>query len=805
MQEGEHMINSYFELGLVALLPSVLAGVFTLLFRKKIIKNPYGIKEQIIIGIAFGLIAVMGTEFGIPMNGAQMNCRDAAVLTAGLFFGSPAGIIAGLIGGIERWFAVLWGVGTFTRVACSVSTILAGFFAAFLRKFMFDNKKSGIFISLAIGISMEVVHMMMVFVTNMTDADQALAVVKGCSTIMIAANGISVMLSSVVVYIASGKTIGHRAHKARVSQIIQRGLLITVIFAFVTTTVFVFLFQDTITNNQTDSLLTLGIKETSADINDASDENLLKVAKEVKEELQTKDAEAIAKEYGITEINIIDKNGIIVKSTDEKLVGFDMSSGGRSKEFLCLLGSADHYVQSFGSTSYDRTISRKYAGVKTDEGFLQVGYDRSTLQKEIDKHVVGITKNRHVGNGGYVLILDDLLNIISGPENFPIKNFSRTDEKIELPDPNKTFNMNVIGTEYFVRYQIAEGYYIFSFYPVTEAVQSKDIALYTNMFLQVIVYAILFVLVYLLIKYVVVNQIKKINGSLAKITDGDLEEVVDVRTNEEFESLSDDINSTVNTLKKYIAEASARIDKELEFAKNIQKSALPSNFSVVNNRSDVEIFASMDPAKEVGGDFYDFYFTGKSKFNFLVADVSGKGIPAAMFMMRAKTELKSLTEARLPINEVFTEGNNDLCEGNDAGMFVTAWQGNIDLKTGLVKFANAGHNPPILKRNGEYEYLKCRAGFVLAGMEGIKYKEQEFQLEPGDMIFLYTDGVTEATNRREELYGEDRLLNIIKSTEYESIKELCESVKADVDKFVDGAPQFDDITMVALKYYGEQE
>lgn len=155
---------------------------------------------------------------------------------------------------------------------------------------------------------------------------------------------------------------------------------------------------------------------------------------------------------------------------------------------------------------------------------------------------------------------------------------------------------------------------------------------------------------------------------------------------------------------------------------------------------------------------------------------------------------------------MFTKGNKNLCEGNDAGMFVTAWQGSVDLDTGLVSFANAGHNPPLVKhKDGGFEYLVSRAGLVLAGMDGIKYRLQTLQLEPGDILFLYTDGVTEATDAYDELYGEDRLKKILNSREFKDMDDLCKAVKADVDEFVDAAPQFDDITMVAFKYNGPRE
>ena len=273
---------------------------------------------------------------------------------------------------------------------------------------------------------------------------------------------------------------------------------------------------------------------------------------------------------------------------------------------------------------------------------------------------------------------------------------------------------------------------------------------------------------------------------------------VDVRSNEEFASLSDDINSTVSTLKRYIAEAAARIDKELEYAKQIQLSALPTNFP---DGDDYSIYAQMIAAKEVGGDFYDFYKLSDTTVAFLAADVSGKGIPAAMFMMTAKTIIKDLAESGMAVNDIFTKANEKLCENNEADMFVTAWMGILDLQTGNMKCANAGHNPPLLKRaDGSFECLKTRAGFVLAGMEGVRYRVSEMTLNPGDRLFLYTDGVPEATNVENQLYGEDRLLAFMNQNATVQATELLPALKANIDEFVGEAPQFDDITMLMFDY-----
>ena len=278
---------------------------------------------------------------------------------------------------------------------------------------------------------------------------------------------------------------------------------------------------------------------------------------------------------------------------------------------------------------------------------------------------------------------------------------------------------------------------------------------------------------------------------------------MDARTHMEFDELSDYINMTVDTLKRYIADAAARIDAELSFAKTIQHSALPSVFPPYPNRGEFDISASMFTAKMVGGDFYDFYFVDDDTLAFLVADVSGKGIPAAMFMMQSKTLLKSYAEAGMRMEEVFTCANDKLCEANEVGMFVTVWMGCLNVKTGMLSFVNAGHNPPLIKRaDGSFEYLKVRSGLVMAAMDGVRYRSYELQLQPGDRIYLYTDGVTEAANAQNELYGESRLRDVLNRNADKPTAEICKIVKADIDAFVGEADQSDDITMLCIAYNG---
>lgn len=787
-------------LSLAALLPVGMTALLWYVQKKEYLSRLTELQQQAVIGIVYGLLAVLGTEWGVPMNGAMINCRDAAVMTAGLLFGGPAGILAGLIGGIERWFAVYWGVGSFTRVACTVSTILAGFFAAFLRKYIFEEKKPGWGLTLAFGLTMEVFHVMMVFVTNMSTPDEASAVVQAVTMPMVTANGLSVMFSAMVLWYLEGGLLRREQGPEPIRTTIQRWLLLSVLIAFSLTSFFVLRLQNAMVRSQTNSLLQLALEEASADIHDTSDRNLLRLTHEVVQEHKRSSLAKIAKQYNISEINVINSHGIIVESTEEGYLGFDMASGEQSAEFLCLLDGTQEYVQDYAPISFDASVSRKYAGVATENGFLQVGYDAVQFQKDIDQQIVNVARNIHVGSTGYVLIVDGQMQIASAPKGMDTTQLSVDVSASASAEPDKTFTITLNGVECYARYTQVEGYYILSVYPINEAQQGRNIALYVNSFLEILVFALLFLMIYQLINRLVVRQLGRVNQSLAKITGGDLEEVVDVRSNQEFDRLSSDINSTVTTLKRYIDEASARIAKELEMAKNIQVSALPNVFP---KHSGFEIYARMRPAKEVGGDFYDFYLTSAKTLHFLIADVSGKGIPAAMFMMRAKAELKSLTESGNPLNEVFSKGNNALLEGNDAGMFVTAWEGTIDLNTGKVVFANAGHNPPLVRHgDGSFEFLHSRPGLVLAGMEGVRYRLQDFQLEPGDVIFLYTDGVTEATNADTELFGDDRLRETLNSCKFTTMQELCDHVQTEVDRFVGAAPQFDDITMLALKYKG---
>ena len=267
------------------------------------------------------------------------------------------------------------------------------------------------------------------------------------------------------------------------------------------------------------------------------------------------------------------------------------------------------------------------------------------------------------------------------------------------------------------------------------------------------------------------------------------------------EKMSQDINRYIEDLTHATAEKE-RLGAELNVATQIQAEMLPRVFPPYENHKEVELFATMEPAKEVGGDFYDFYMIDDDHFAVVVGDVSGKGVPAALFMVITKTLIKDTAAHEHDPAKIFEHVNNILCEGNESGLFVTCWLGILTLSTGELKFANAGHNAPLILQNGETKYLTTKPNLMLAGMDGIPYTTHSIKLSQGDRIFVYTDGVTEATNLQNELYGEERLLTVMKGVPGKTPHEVLDLVRNDINEFVDEAPQFDDITMLEMVFKG---
>ena len=316
------------------------------------------------------------------------------------------------------------------------------------------------------------------------------------------------------------------------------------------------------------------------------------------------------------------------------------------------------------------------------------------------------------------------------------------------------------------------------------------------------------------------RQFNLLLKGIIRMGEGELEPMASVPyTIQEFETMQQEIDRTslalnqqMDTIRRMerkqmeqenMIKEQERIVKELSTARQIQKSVLPHIFPPFPDRAEIDLFATMDPAKDVGGDFYDFYFIDEDHLCLVIADVSGKGIPAALFMMLSKRILEDLARQERTPSTILEKANDLLCDNNQAEMFVTVWLGILEISTGKLTAANAGHEfPAICEKGGSFELYKDTHGFVVGGMEGVHYKGYDLQLNPGDKLFVYTDGVPEATDGSGEMFGTDRMIEALKSCTDKTPEEILHRVKSAVDSFVGDAEQFDDLTMMCLEYKG---
>ena len=668
----------------------------TFLLWKSVKDRELSIGDKIGLGVLYGILSIFSTHFGIDYGDMVLNVRDLGPMAAGLFFHPLSGIIAGLIGGIERYIVgTYFGVGAYTTVACSISTCLAGFFAAFLNKFIFKGDKPSIAYAFFMGSVIEVFHMYVVFLTHRNDMMMAFTVVRTCSVPMILFSGLGLMLCSAAIKMSLGELRSPWSSKppeeVSVSNKFQAWLFGVTVFVMLTNFGFNYSMQ------------------TAAAMQEAK-------------------------------INLSSTSNDIGNS-----VAWIRERGGRTDNY-------SHFVGLVGTFAVLDENDELIAGTKFDTYFNDEIKDLMLSHKSGDFFEADI-----YGDKSYCL--------------------------------SRTTN---------------EGFTVFTQMPMAEVYDGRDIQAYETMLADILFFTAIYVLISLLVQKIVVDNLQKVNKSLNRITEGDLNEKVDVYDSLEFATLSDDINQTVDVLKGYIDEAKKRMEQELQLAHNIQDAALPKNFSFTH--TGFELFAAMNPAREVGGDFYDFFFVGPDRIALVIADVSDKGVPASLFMMRSKTAIRGMAESGYEPEEIFYRVNNELCEGNELNMFVTVWIGIIDLKTGDMKCLNAGHEyPTVMKKGGDYEIFKDKHRLPLGAMKDMTYTSYEMHLDPGDCLYVYTDGIPDAINVNEEEYALERMLNALNIYKDASMEGLLQGVKADLDDYVGPADQFDDITMLGFRYIGPQE
>lgn len=667
-------------------------------------RRSHSLLMRVLIGVFFGLCSVVSTHIGVNYGDMVLNVRDIGPLSAGLFFSPLSGLIAGVIGGVERFIAgEFWGVGSYTRVACSLSTILAGLLAAVLNRWVYKGERPSVPHAFSLGAVMEVFHMYAVFFTHQNDMITASYVVRTVSVPMILFTALGVALCSLIIKFRttpkSERTWRQPEERRPLSTRFQRWLFLVTISVFCA-----------------NAVITYSLETRSAD-QEAS----------VSLQLAMMDHQHFYEE--IQDIDTLDR---VMQS---EIMNVSLP--------ICFL-----ILESDMATVYSSSMDLHQSAV------LSVA-DRESLE-------------RHMGAKPFITNLDALYG----------------EEFLAVVAP--------LGRRYlFLGTDTSTMYY------------NRDNKLLEDLLSDILIFTVLFILISLLVESLVVDKLASVNASLARITAGKLDETVSVRSSAEFTDLSDDINRTVTALRGYIDAAEKRMEEELTLAATIQEAALPRNFDFPRN--DFEIYALMTPARHVGGDFYDFFFIDADHLALVIADVSGKGIPAALFMMRSKTAIKTFARSGYTPSKLLAQVNRILCEGNDAEMFVTAWIGIIDLKTGKMLCANAGHEYPVVMRAGEeYSVLKDRHGLVLAALEIVTAKDYEIAMKPGDRIFVYTDGVPEAINTAEEAYGLDRLVSTLNTLRDQPEERVLKGTLEDIRSFADGAEQFDDITMIGFTYRGPE-
>ena len=656
--------------------------------------------QKLAVGLFYGLCSVASNHIGIDYGRMVLNVRDIGPLAAGLFFDPLAGILSGLIGGVERFIiGQYFGIGSFTRVACGVSTVLAGLLAAALHKWVYEGNRPSAVNCLLLGAQMEVFHMYAVFITNRDNMSLASMVVETCAVPMIFFTGAGLTICSLIIARLSGNGLKKRIRLPKketpTGLRFQRRLLAEIFILFA------------ISSGVNYHLQTRMAKETEA--------NGLKTQLD---------------QYRIS----------FQKDHDLSRLKGELHQKNLSTTSFYLLVDADRMLQ--------------YTGSGTGEGGIPAD--------EKDVALIADHADRAMFQTVFRL--------------FGTQNCICRSTRLDGP--------------YYLLAGTPDGF-------IYSAQRTQQLETF---FLEILIFTSLYVLTGILVNKLVVRNLEEINQSLARITDGNLNEVVAVDESREFSQLSDDINRTVTSLRELIDAAEKRMGEELKLAAAIQDSALPKNFRLPSEN--IELHALMIPARQVGGDFYDFFFVSVDRLALVIADVSGKGIPAAMFMMRAKTAIKNDARNGLSPSKILENVNSLLCEDNRARMFVTVWLGILDLKTGLLSCANAGHEyPALMHAGGDYELLKDRHGPVLGVIPGITAPEYEIRMGSGDRLFAYTDGVAEAFNSHEEQYGTGRMISQLNALKNGSQEQILTGMQEDIRKFAGEREQFDDITMLGITYF----
>ena len=721
-------------------------------FFKKISKTPKMVywRQQIVIGVLFTGAAILSMGFGVEVrvpgidNPVLVTTSTAVPVIAGLMFGLPAGTITSVLAGCIRFAFGLGGVSAPTIL----SLFIGGPIAGLIKHFWFKGGTPKWYFAALVGIFIETINILLIFIFNLNHISDAFNMLSRFDFACIMCNGFACGITALFIGLIEGERIFYGRKEHRIAYRTQTTLFFLSVVALGITSIVTYIVCYEKAKETFYETLSLNMDDMDKDIiglNLAHEENYV---------------------FGLPLRHFVSEGGFsLVIAANENCRPYP-------------------YDQSYPLPANPPEVNQ----------ICGIGIKQLPDEEEEKEVVFNYNDDFKFDDGTFIYA-------------HPASEFS------EEGRVDHVFTESCKGTTYlcsYTEYQFVNGenidelgaYYIVVMIPKAEMRTEASLAFRVTLQVETLVFIALFGLINYFVKNKIVRPIEKMDNSLERIIDGNLNEQLEISGFKEFEQLSNNINLTVGALKNYGEEIQHRMEDELEFARAIQRNSVPNVFP---SEPEYNIYASMEPAREIGGDFYDCFKMNNGRIMFLIADVSGKGIPAALFMMKARTLIKSLSLTDCPIDDLVNQTNKYLCADNDSGIFVTAWIGILDPKTGELHYINAGHTDPLLKRDGKFSIFKNKHNIVLAAIKDYSYHYETLYMQPGDELFLYTDGVNEAVDKDKKAYGLNRLVDTCNNSKYFTSKQLITDVTDDVAKFVNGEEQFDDITALCFRYLGKRE
>ena len=732
-------------------------------------------RQQVFPGLLFGLASIVGTLFSAHVADldALVGIRDAPTIAAGLFFGPVAGIVAGTICALARAISPLLGIGAPTWMTSSFASFAAALFAAVLGHWAFGGKRPAPVPAAITAALAEILHVTIIFLLGLGDLAHTLEVVNQA----IAPMSLGAAIAAAAVSLVCGSWRGWRANFFSVVSAIL--CLYIACFAVIWGT------ERRIAGRSTETAARIARDDAWSLIFEEHINFALRyagraVANEFGDAAPRSHEEMVrlAKLFDIDELNLVRPDGVFAGSSDADILasGGTMSDNPITRPFLSIPRYGTEFVaQSFRHGVHNTNAVCKYVGVPLPnftDGFVQLGYSIQRLERDFLSFYGPVLSEWSIGDSGYYLVIDGdgkilLPDSVHGDAcvGHALSEFGALDVASMETFTSRSTRTRLFGKSCAVHRIDVASRRVLVVVPAVDHYGPAETAAFLT---SGILFAVFVIFGWALLS--IVNARRKID---------------------ELRAAED-----------------ARRAEDMAMAREIQMSALPSVFPPFPREDTADLFATMEPAREVGGDFYDFYRLAPNRIAFLVADVSGKGIPAAMFMMRAKGILKSCATAEPNLGEAVTRANGMLSKDNGANMFVTCWFGVLHTEDGTVEYVNAGHNPPFVRRaDGSLEPLAAISGPCLGVMDGIPYRRLQTKLGAGDSLFLYTDGVTESNNANGEMFGEDRLQAVLGALPRlpdpaPKPTDVCAAVRAALHDFVGNEPPFDDVTLFSLLYRG---